>query len=828
MVETEKLEKGANKLHMTEVPVEIPETVSGSGGSRRFGDLRGVQWRVDLGILPSTPSSIDDLRRVTANTRRRYAALRRQLLVDPHVPKDGSNSPDLVMDNPLSQNPDSMWGRFFKNAELERMVDQDLARLYLERGSYFQTSECQGMLRRMLLLWCLRHPEYGYRQGMHELLAPLLYVLHVDVERLSEVREAHEGHFADKFDGFSFHENDLTYKFDFKKFSESSENWNGFEKNSAKSSSLTELDPEIHTIVLLTDAYGAEGELGIVISEKFMEHDAYSMFDALMNGAGGAVAMAELFSPLSYNSSNTGILPVIEASGALYHLLSIVDSSLHSHLVELGVEPQYFALRWLRVLFGREFSLEDLLVIWDEIFSHENTKFDKTTDFNLNSYSGVLCSSRGGFISAFAVSLILNVRSSLLATENATACLQRLLNFSDTVNLVMLIEKAKTLQELAVEANNSNSLIVHSGLYDSRQSTNPRGHSLSLDASTSPLTPLNMVRESYWEERWRVLHKEVEQKQDSVVKQVPNRKNGWSEKLRVRLSRTESVPSPSKKNERTNIPKPSVRRSLLEDLERQLGLDEDKETEACITNIIQHDPVEVNGLDDLHEKNTSNDTSDSRSEETSSNFSSPPSPTHANSGQEIEYGSSVASNSSIIIIQSNASESCGNDQESSPLPISDPLDGLLRPENEDPIEKSAPSMERKPISGKFQWLWKFGRTAGEGTSEKKSAPEDAKTSNGGNSENNAAGFSIADACDGSSRTSKTETVDQNVMVSLRNLGQSMLENIQVIESILPQDHRGQMGSPDNFSKNGLVGKGQVTAVAALKELRKISNLLSEM
>lgn len=35
----------------------------------------------------------------------RYAALRRQLLVDPHVSKDGSNSPDLVMDNPLSQNP---------------------------------------------------------------------------------------------------------------------------------------------------------------------------------------------------------------------------------------------------------------------------------------------------------------------------------------------------------------------------------------------------------------------------------------------------------------------------------------------------------------------------------------------------------------------------------------------------------------------------------------------------------------------------------------------------------------------------------------------------
>ncbi|XP_073285169.1 uncharacterized protein [Primulina huaijiensis] len=733
------------------------------------------------------------------------------------------------MDNPLSQNPDSMWGRFFKNAELERMVDQDLARLYPKRGSYFQTSECQGMLRRMLLLWCLRHPEYGYRQGMHELLAPLLYVLHVDVDRLSEVRKAHEDHFADKFDGFSFHENDLTYKFDFKKFSESSQKWNGFEKNYAKSSSLSELDPEIQTIALLTDAYGAEGELGIIISEKFMEHDAYSIFDALMNGAGGAVAMAEFFSPLPFNSSNSGIPPVIEASGALYHLLSIVDSSLHSHLVELGVEPQYFALRWLRVLFGREFSLEDLLVIWDEIFSHENTKFTKAIDFNEDSYSGVLCSSRGGFISAFAVSMMLNLRSSLLATENATACLQRLLNFSDTINLVKLIEKAKSFQELAVEANKSNSPIIHSGLYDSRKSTNHRGHSLSLDLAASPLTPLNMVRESYWEERWRVLHKEEEQKQDSVEKHVPYRKNGWSEKVRVRLARTESDPSPTKKNERTKIPKPSVRRSLLEDLERHLGLDEDKETEACNKNVHQ-DPVEVNGLGDLNEKNLSNDLSDGRSEETSSNFSSPPSPTHASSVQEIESGSGVAPNSSIDIVHSNDSESCENDQESSPLPISDPLDGLSSKstENEDSIGKSATSTERKPISGKFQWLWKFGRTASEGTSEKKSAHEDAKTSNGGDTENNVAGFSTADACVGSSRISKAETVDQNVMVSLRNLGQSMLENIQVIESILPQDQRGQIGSLDNFSKNGIVGKGQVTAMAALKELRKISNLLSEM
>ncbi|XP_040950640.1 uncharacterized protein [Gossypium hirsutum] len=179
------------------------------------------------------------------------------------------------MDNPLSQNPDSTWSQYFRNAELEKMVNQDLSRLYPEHESYFHTPGCQGMLRRILLLWCLRHPDCGYRQGMHELLAPLLYVLHVDVERLLEVRKLYEDLFIDKFDGFSFEENGVAYNFDFKKFADSVEDEIESQGNSKQVMSLYELDPELQAVVLLSDAYGAEGELGIVLSEKFMEHDAY-------------------------------------------------------------------------------------------------------------------------------------------------------------------------------------------------------------------------------------------------------------------------------------------------------------------------------------------------------------------------------------------------------------------------------------------------------------------------------------------------------------------------------------------------------------------------
>ena len=60
-------------------------------------------------------------------------------------------------------NAGSTWGQYFMNAELEKMLNQDLSRLYPELGDFFQTSTCQSML--ILLVWSLRYPKFGYRQG---------------------------------------------------------------------------------------------------------------------------------------------------------------------------------------------------------------------------------------------------------------------------------------------------------------------------------------------------------------------------------------------------------------------------------------------------------------------------------------------------------------------------------------------------------------------------------------------------------------------------------------------------------------------------------------
>ncbi|KAJ0985163.1 hypothetical protein J5N97_003519 [Dioscorea zingiberensis] len=808
-----------------------------SGSQSRFSGLRGVRWRIALGVLPGAPSaSVDELRRVTADSRRRYATLRRRLLVDPHFSKDG-NSPDLTVDNPLSQNPDSMWGRYFRNAELEKMVDRDLSRLYPEHGSYFQTPACQSMLRRILLMWCLRHPDFGYRQGMHELLAPLIYVLHVDVRHLSEVRKIYEDYFNDDFDDIPS-PNGAFSNYRFTKAA----NWvagiedeDDVQGSRAKPCRLEELDPDIQDIFLLSDAYGAEGELGIIFSERFMEHDAYCMFEGLMNGNNGVIAMVDFFSPSPATGSNSGLPPVIEASSALYHLLCLVDSSLHSHLVELGVEPQYFALRWLRVLFGREFALPDLLIIWDEIFSSSNGMVvENNSDYSYK----VLCSPRGAFISAMAVSMLLYLRSSLLSTEYATSCLQRLLNFPQNIDVMKLIEKAKSLQVLALETD------ISPSLEESSNRNKPavrRVHSLS---SASVQTSPHRSLDGYWEEKWRILNREEALNKGGKRSLISKGITKGKLVQKLGLSRTDSDPLTGKPASGNNDARFSVRRNLVNDFSREIN----SEKVECDGNARMLSSKESISVEVDEEKQFTTEATDQNiertlddiedtclSRENSSVFSNSTSPHSVHNNHENDSESSVSSNSFVADNDgiNHPGESCSNSIDDNPSSqYSEELEAAssivkLGPDT-DKVEKQAATVkERKLLSGKFHWLWKFGKGLGEENSEKRGS-EGQQSSVAGNVINDISSTTISDGsykpCAVSGRI---DLVDKKMMNTLKNLRQSMLENIQVIESVFQQD-RGQVSALDNLSNNVLGSKGQATAMTALKELRKISNLIAEM
>ena len=51
-------------------------------------------------------------------------------------------------------------------------------------------------------------------------------------------------------------------------------------------------------------------------------------------------------------------------------LLRRADPQLHGVLAEKEVQPQLYLLRWLRLLFGREFHLADSMLVWDALFAY--------------------------------------------------------------------------------------------------------------------------------------------------------------------------------------------------------------------------------------------------------------------------------------------------------------------------------------------------------------------------------------------------------------------------------------------------------------------------
>jgi len=603
--------------------------------------------------------------------------------------------------------------------------------------------------------------------GMHELLAPLLYVLHADVQHFKQVRDLHEELLDDDFDGQTFPDRSKLNRSDRK---------NNVEGRTSKIRSLADLDPDTRDLFLINDAYGAEGELGIILSEKFMEHDAYSMFENLMNGAQGVVAITDFYSLSPAPESSTGLTPVREASSAIYHLLASVDSSLHSHLVELGVEPQYFALRWLRVLFGREFSLDNLLFIWDEIFSSPNHSY--STDISTTDYQfKVLSSPRGALILSMAVSMMLHLRSSLLGSEHATSCLVRLLNFPEDIDLKTLIEKATLLQSLALEANLPSSSV--------------RGKSLL----TTP---------NYWEETWKILQSSIDQKGGGVFKM---KGRGF---LRRSLSNT---------NTESNVSRSKAANSENNNFTstaRQPTIDELRNTNvvpAKLINSVPHIPIE--------------EQKDHIGQSISEAIGSNPKNAHE-TGQRDGYCStsgeikdSLGAASGYLSRSSSTSLSCGTEydhdthhMEEPCVPCDDNVVNEPYPHSgcRDRTDEAATTMNRTSGIVDSHPVQQERLCSGDGKLKIK-YDQNPTMAEGGQKETLVI-------------RSISNMADKELTRTLRYLGESMVENIQAIELLFQPSSLST--SVEKLEKSMSRSTEQAKAVAALKELRKISDHLRQI
>ncbi|OBZ75172.1 TBC1 domain family member 5 [Grifola frondosa] len=235
-------------------------------------------------------------------------------------PRTARSSSNLEKNNPLSLHDENPWTKWFASVDLRKTILQDVERTFPDIG-YFRDSEVQAQLTSILFTYSVMHPEIGYRQGMHELLAPLYYA--VDYDSIPD-----------------------------------------------------------------TAAIG-DASLKEFCSRAWVAADAWVLFVSVMNGVGrwyewqesktvvqtsALASHVQLIIPSGDMSMKAYVAPIVEACNLVQSTyLKRVDPELWKAMQNAGIEPQIYGIRWLRLLFTREFDMHDAMIIWDGLFACDPT-----------------------------------------------------------------------------------------------------------------------------------------------------------------------------------------------------------------------------------------------------------------------------------------------------------------------------------------------------------------------------------------------------------------------------------------------------------------------
>ncbi|KAI9635956.1 rab-GTPase-TBC domain-containing protein [Dioszegia hungarica] len=290
--------------------------------------LRSVYWRLYHGLLPP-PTSQNLFAPTLEISRAMYTSLRRRYLVAPDgrwasdcSPDDQSPSSPLPLPapggpegewDPLSLDGQSPWKTWFAHQDLRATIRQDVDRTFPDID-YFRIERVRRMMVTMLFLFAVQNPDVGYRQGMHELLAVCL----LSVDRDSLEVDANQA-------------------------------------SSSGSSSQAVMLEAMRT----------------TLDRRWVEHDSYGLFQELMRGAKAFYEWRAEEGPRT-KVPNAPVAPIILRCQQLHNsLLRRIDPQLWERFETEGLEPQIWAIRWIRLIFTRELPFPAAIRLWDGIFAED-------------------------------------------------------------------------------------------------------------------------------------------------------------------------------------------------------------------------------------------------------------------------------------------------------------------------------------------------------------------------------------------------------------------------------------------------------------------------
>ena len=370
---------------------------------------RTVVWKMMLGYIPM---GVDAENWESALRKRRDEY---EKLLETHTPdptRVDESEVDLSVCNPLasvedtsttSKGKSNVWTKFYEANELRKEILKDLERLYPTGcGDFFEVKSFRESMGRILFLWSSMNADTSYRQGMHEVLAPLFYKMME--ERLGSAPSEEE------------------------------------------KKCLTATQKLAH----------------IVMNEAHVEADTFWMFDTIMKQlkplfrVQSSEERAAMMARLRKKREERGVgkggsravsigdlpqLPLQQCCNYIQHtIVKQADPELYARLDEFNIEPQLYAIKWIRTLFTRAFHVDDVYILWDTIFASmahdrlESRKQDKTLSPPLVRT-----------VEFLAASMVMYVRTFVLEHDYSSS-LKRLMKFPPMEDVLILVRNAQRME----------------------------------------------------------------------------------------------------------------------------------------------------------------------------------------------------------------------------------------------------------------------------------------------------------------------------------------------------------------------------------------------
>lgn len=351
--------------------------------------LRGIAWKIFLDVLPRN-ESLEKWKEIISYRRTEYKILsdkikkQQDFYQEEDKKKEAYNfdiKTSLLKENSMVFNP------FRPEKETKELINLDLNRTFQE-FSLFHDEEIKNKLGQILFLWSTENPDFGYQQGMNDIISIIFLALYPYYFK-NDLKE--KNNIIDKAEELYLFFND---------------------------------EEELYSDLYICFNNAMEKGIKHFYDGEFVSKEKEKEF----------IKSICLFPKEINNIKNNGdeinIPLTIRCSMLINEKLKILDIDLYEHLKKIGLNSNIYLQRWLKCVFNREFQLKDVLIIWDYILSSTNI----SKDYNLYQ------------IDVIVLSMLIRIRNYLLLCDQSQ-CFMILLKYPKIEDILELIIFSDKLNE---------------------------------------------------------------------------------------------------------------------------------------------------------------------------------------------------------------------------------------------------------------------------------------------------------------------------------------------------------------------------------------------